>query len=267
MGGAVRPSAGWPGWRAGVGVLLAQPLDPPRGGDPVRARPDRQRHHHVRAVTAPAPAAPGPAAPTTASSPTTHNPGVENSPSPSRPITQSLQARVTAVRRTRRLLADYQLGHTDQVDLCADVVRICLMPMCTHQAAAVRSSPLTTTTVKISYTSSRDVTLDRKQFPAPHGRCCRCGCRHDHDLSGTDPGPLCSRSYCWCWRPVYSVTRARAGERAEMIRVLKSENQQVSELAKIQILRLRHVMIAADFRISAISDNGSRELLIAQPAL
>lgn len=52
-----------------------------------------------------------------------------------------------------------------------------------------------------------------------------------------------------------------------MIRVLKSENQQVSELAKIQILRLRHVMIAADFRISAISDNGSSELLIAQPAL
>ena len=31
-------------------VLGAQPLDPPRGGDPVRVRPDQQRHHHVRVV-------------------------------------------------------------------------------------------------------------------------------------------------------------------------------------------------------------------------
>jgi hypothetical protein len=52
-----------------------------------------------------------------------------------------------------------------------------------------------------------------------------------------------------------------------MISVLKSENQQVSELAKIQILWLPPVMIAADFRISAISDNRSSERLIAQPAL
>ena len=42
-------------------VLLAQPLDPPRGGDPVRVRPDQKGHHHVRVVPCrPRPARPPP---------------------------------------------------------------------------------------------------------------------------------------------------------------------------------------------------------------
>ena len=42
-------------------VLLAQPLDPPRGRHPVRVRPDQQRQHHVRVIARrPRPARPAP---------------------------------------------------------------------------------------------------------------------------------------------------------------------------------------------------------------